>query len=261
MKAEFNISAHLLPGLPVDDIRACYVAAAGNEIDSGKFGSKESSAALAANTFGIFLRHPELLPPLPNTDEFGWPASTVRHEGVVRFPWSGGRHPCLDVLIETQTALIGVESKRYEPFRPKGDAALSDAYDRDVWGSRMSGYTGIRDGLRSGNLSFRHLDAAQLIKHGFGLRTGVQDGAKYAGKRAVLFYLFAEPKAWSDGRLIDDSQHKLHRTEVQQFADLVRGNEVEFRWATYSDVLDSWKSAEPGAVGDHASAVRAHFDV
>ena len=133
MKNSLDISAHLLPGLPVEQIRACYAAAAGNEIESGKFASKESSAALAANTFGLYLLRPRLLPALPRTEEFGWPASSVTLEGVVRFPWAGGKHPCLDALIKTETALIGVESKRYEPFRAKPAASLSDAYDRDVW--------------------------------------------------------------------------------------------------------------------------------
>jgi hypothetical protein len=42
----------LLPGLPGELIRACYAAAPGNEIASAKFASPESSAALAASTFG-----------------------------------------------------------------------------------------------------------------------------------------------------------------------------------------------------------------
>lgn len=84
MNKEFDIRAHLLPGLPVEEILACYAAAAGNEIDSGKFGSIESSAALAANTFGFFLRSPQLLPAFPDTQDLGWPASMVTLEGVLR---------------------------------------------------------------------------------------------------------------------------------------------------------------------------------
>jgi hypothetical protein len=113
------MSSALLPCLPVDLIRACYAAAAGNEIASGKFASPESSAALAANTFGPFLLRPADMPPLPDSEAWGWPALSVCLEAVVRFPWSGGRHPCLDALIETNTGLIGVESKRYQPFRMK----------------------------------------------------------------------------------------------------------------------------------------------
>src|SRR5947209_2825083 len=111
--------AALLPGLPVDRILACYAAAPGNEIESGKFFSPESSAALAANTFGYFLNRLADLPPLPGCPKLGWPACDLGLEAIVRFPWSGGKHPCLDALVETRDALIGIESKRYEPFRAK----------------------------------------------------------------------------------------------------------------------------------------------
>ena len=36
----------------------------------------------------------------------------------MRFPWKDGRHPWLDVGMESATTLIGIESRRYEPFRP-----------------------------------------------------------------------------------------------------------------------------------------------
>ena len=35
----------------------------------------------------------------------------------MRFPWRGGRHPCLDVLITTETALIGVEFRKKPHIR------------------------------------------------------------------------------------------------------------------------------------------------
>src|SRR5918999_3208575 len=116
-----------LPGLPDDLIRACYAAAPGNEMESGKFDSPESSAALAANAFGLFLPRPADLPPPPGGETWGWPALSVRLEVEVRFPWRGGR-PWVDVLVETSTALIGIESKRYEPFRRKDDVDFSEAY-------------------------------------------------------------------------------------------------------------------------------------
>ena len=128
-----------LLGLPADLIRACYEAAPGNEIESGKFASPESSAALVANAFGAFLGRPQEMPPLLGTEALGWPATSVSLEAIVRFPWSGGRHPCLDVLVETETALIGIESKRYEPFRAKSAPDHSDAYWRPVWGDAMAG--------------------------------------------------------------------------------------------------------------------------
>lgn len=66
-----EMASALLPGLPIDLIRACYAGAPGNEIASGKFANPESSAALAANTFGPFLVRPADLPPVPGCEAWG----------------------------------------------------------------------------------------------------------------------------------------------------------------------------------------------
>src|SRR5882724_4866901 len=96
-----TIQDSLLPGVPLHRVLACYAAAGGNEIESGKFASLESSSALAANTFGFFLDRAGDLPPLPGCEALGWPATEVTLEALMRFPWSGGRHPCLDALVLT----------------------------------------------------------------------------------------------------------------------------------------------------------------
>src|SRR5690348_10362454 len=124
---EAAVDAAILPHLPRARIKACYAQAPGDEL-RGKFISAESSAALAANAFGLFLEQPQLLEGLP-----GQRALEVGLECELRFPWAGGRHPCLDVLIEGAEALIGVESKRYEPFRAHCLAEVSDAFLRPVW--------------------------------------------------------------------------------------------------------------------------------
>lgn len=251
----------LLPGIPAELVRAAYMAAPGNEIESGKFASPESSAALVANTFGLFLDRPHLLPPLPGTRPPDWPAKSVGLEAIVRFPWSGGRHPCLDVMIVTGGALIGVESKRYEPFRAKAKAELSEAYWRPVWGDAMRGYENVRDGLRDGMLQFSRLDAAQLVKHAFGLRTAVHADAHHAGKRPVLFYLYAEPKFWPDGRAAAAGYFEHHREEIRTFTSIVEESEVIFISCSYRDLLAAWSSSSNETVRDHASAVAARFSV
>jgi hypothetical protein len=250
---------NLLPGLPVDLIRAAYLAAPGNEIESGKFASPESSAALVANAFGLFLDQPGLLPPLPGTSSFGWPAETVGLEVTMRFPWSGGRHPCLDVGIVTGNALIGIESKRYEPFRPKSKSDLSEAYWRPVWGQSMRGYERVRDRLRDGIFQFARLDAVQLVKHAFGLRTVVHGEGAAVGKRPLLLYLYAEPPTWPDGRAISSHDFELHRTEIATLASAVAGDEVGFLALSYRDVLASWAASPAEAVRRHASAVADRF--
>ncbi len=59
------MKAPLFDYLPVDRILDAFAKAPGNEIDSEKLSSPESSAALAANTFGLFLGRPHDLPPIP----------------------------------------------------------------------------------------------------------------------------------------------------------------------------------------------------
>ncbi len=258
-KTPLDHESVLLPGLPVERILACYSAAPGNEIESGKFSNPESSAALAANVFGYFLDRPADLPSFPGCDDLGWPAQELVLEAIVRFPWSGGRHPCLDALLYTKSALIGVESKRYEPFRAKPLSPFSSAYWRPVWGDSMVGYERIRDALRDGSCHFNHLDAAQLVKHAFALRTAVHAHEKTRLRRPVLFYVYAEPKAWPNGRPIDQHQIEAHRTEIARFTDAVQEDEVAFRSASYGDLLSTWRSSENERIRDHALAIMNRF--
>lgn len=239
-----------LPGVPEHLVLAALGQAGGNEIASGKFASPESSAALAANSFGWFLERPADLPPFPCLPEIDWPATAVQVERQLRFPWSGGRHPWLDAAVETETHLIGIESKRFEPFRDTKTVALSDAYDRDVWGEAMGPFTAMRDGLRSGAVRFVHLDAAQLVKHALGLRTE----ARRQGKRPVLLYLFAEPTTRGTGAISPDV-HARHRDEIARFADAVAGAEVVFAASSYREWLATWA----GEARVHADAIVERF--
>ena len=249
----------ILPGLPADLIRAQYAVAPGNEIESGKFLSPESSAALAANAFGIFLDKPTALPPLPIGDDEEWHPISVKLEAENRFPWSGGRHPWLDVLVELPTAVVGVESKRYEPFRNKGKPELSDAYWRPVWGDNMGRFCQVRDDLRSQSLLFERLDAAQLVKHAFGLRTAVHRVSGPEIKIPVLLYLYAEPLSWPDGRPVPPEHISVHRQEVDQFAERVAGDEVRFVGLSYGELLHTWKQAEDATVREHAIVIETVF--
>ncbi len=239
-----------LPGVPVELCLDALAAAGGNEVESGKLLSPESSAALAVNTFGWFLAKPSQLPPWPGMSDLDWPASKIMIERQMRFPWSGGRHPWLDAAVETETVLIGVESKRFEPFRDWKDAVLSDAYDRDVWGDGMEPYEQMRDGLRMDPKLYEFLDAAQLVKHAFGL---VTEGRRI-GKAPVLLYLFAEPASRA-GIPISHAEHQAHRQEISRFASGVRDAEVRFAACSYHEWLTTWE----GSVRDHAAAIALRF--
>ncbi|MFN3724524.1 MAG: hypothetical protein ACK4VZ_15980 [Paracoccaceae bacterium] len=240
-----------LPNLPEACILEALSRAPGNELRSGKFDSTESSAALVANAFGWFLDRPASLPPLP-----GVPAGAVEEvdlEVEMRFPWSGGRHPWLDVGIVTHTTLVGVESKRYEPFRPAKQTGFSEVYDRPVWGPNMARYTALAQALIAGTADFRALDAVQLVKHAYGIRTRAQKRAL----GAVLVYLYAEPEAWASGKPVDPARKAQHRDEIARFAETVAGDDVVFVPINWGDLLWHWDRVP--ALRAHVAALRARF--
>lgn len=159
----------------------------------------------------------------------------------------------MDAVVETPGLLIGVESKRFEPFRDRKSAALSDAYDRPVWGDAMRPYERMRDRLREDPKSFRYLDAAQLVKHAFGL---VTDSARKQ-KRAMLVYLFAEPSELA-GRPLSAETLSAHRREVAEFASAVEDSAVAFRASSYREWLATWAEASP-ETAQHAAAISSRF--
>jgi hypothetical protein len=244
-----------LPYLPVQKIRNAFAKAPGNELDSAKISSPESSAALAANTFGFFLDRPSDLPTIPGTELFGWPVRCVDLEHCARFPWSGGRHPWLDAFVETSTHILGIESKRYEPFRFKRAGQLSQAYWREVWGEKMGPYERLRDQIDRGEQTFKHLDAVQLVKHAFGLRTEAQKKIK----SPVLVYLYAEPAVWPNGRSTPMSSLNLHKQEASEFARRVEGAEVIFRTCTYASLLETFMRSTSVDVRKHGRKIRETF--
>ncbi len=246
--------AALLDHLPKEAILARYQVAGGQELVSGKFANPESSAALVANAFGLFADRPEALS-LPGLVAPG-EARQVDLEVQMRFPWSGGYHPWLDVGVVTDTTLIGIESKRYEPFRDRKSAVFSAAYSRPVWGDAMGPFETMRDALAAGR-SFEFLDAAQLVKHAFGLRTQ----AHQQGRRALLCYLYAEPRAYRDGRAIPLTSIQAHRTELAEFAGEVTSAmaDVAFCSLSYGELTTHW-SHIPG-LAEHAAALAGCFDL
>lgn len=243
--------ADFLPGVPVDAVLAALGRSPGNELGSGKFDSPESSSALAVNAFGWFLERPRLLPPLPGVP-MGLPAS-VAVEAELHFPWRGGRHPWLDVAIATATTLVGVESKRYEPFRPGKASSFSEAFDSRDWGAGMARFTALRAALTAGQQSYRCLDAVQLVKHAYALRT---QGVK-RGLGAVLVYLHAAPATWASGKPVSPDAIARHEAEIADFARAVKGDDVTFVALRWADLLAGW--ARVPALAAHVAAISGRF--
>ncbi len=242
-----------LPDLPVEGILECLKRSPGHEIRSAKFDGPESSAALTANAFGWFLNRAGDLPPLP-----GVPAgqvASVTLEAEMRFPWAEGRHPWLDVGIETHTTLIGIEARRYEPFRPLKANGFAEVVDRPVWGEKLPGFTKLRDELVRGHESYLCLDAVQLIKSAY----GIYSRAEKRATGAVLVYLYAEPATWASGKKVDPKRIALHRREVAAFGRAVAGDAVTFVPIRWSELLAQWAKVE--RLAPHVAGLRARFAV
>ena len=159
----------------------------------------------------------------------------------------------MDAAITTATTLVGVESKRYEPYRPGKASSFSEAYDSRDWGKGMARFTAMRKALVEGRQAYRSLDAVQLVKHAYGLKT---QSVKRA-RGAVLVYLYAEPAEWASGKPVSPDAIARHRAEVADFARAVRGDDVTFVTLRWSDLLSQW-SREP-ALFAHATALRGWF--
>ncbi len=238
----------LLPGVPADHVFQRLQKGDGNELRSKKFFSPESSAALAVNCFGWFVERPGCFPTLPGTENAG-AAEMVDVEFKARFPWSGGRHPQLDAVVQTESTLIGIESKRFEPFRDEKKVSLSEAYNRPVWGANMTQYEKMRDQLKDGRVVFKYLDAPQLVKHAFGLVTE----ARKRNLKAVLYYIFCEP-GFRAGQRVSKNCIISHRAEISEFAQRVEGDEVAFHAISYRDWISTWRE-EDRALKEHGRMI------
>lgn len=108
----------------------------------------------------------------------------------------------------------------------------------------------MRDALRDRTTQFRWLDAAQLVKHAFGL---VTEGRR-VGKSPVLLYLFAEPPTRSTV-VIGAADHADHRREVAEFADAVAGTAVRFSFCSFREWLATW----PALTSAHAAAIVTRY--
>ena len=242
---------NFLPDLPVDGIVECLKRSPGHEFRTGKMDSPDSSAALVANAFGWFLNRAAQMPLIRGVPSGQVTAVTLEQE--MRFPWKDGRHPWLDVGMESATTLIGIESRRYEPFRPAKASGFAEVYDRPVWREKLPKFTALRDDLVKGNIGFEALDAVQLIKSAYGIWTRAEKRAS----GAVLIYLYADPVAWASGKKVDPARKALHRKELAEFSKLIAGDNVTFVRLRWADLLDAWATVP--ALGDHVAGLRAMF--
>lgn len=235
----------LLPLVLPEDFEAELSAGDGNELQT-KFRAVHSSSALGVNCFAPFRsRIADLaLPGVGSID-------TLAFEQKCPTGLRGGRAPNLDVLLSGPGGVVGIESKLTEYLTPHR-AAFSPAYAEQIRDARREqGY--FREMLRLMDEpdSYVWLDAAQLIKHAFGL-------AKTFGDQPVtLLYLFWEPANPSASEVF-----AAHRQEIAAFAERVAGSTPVFRAMSYPELWSSWQDAEPAHwLAPHIAALRKRYEV
>lgn len=238
-----DAAMNLLSGLTLEDIRADLEAGDGGEL-KGKFRAPHSSSALAVNTFARF-RKEGVAPTIGRHTDVAISAFERKcHHGL-----SSERAPNLDVVAEGD-GILGVESKFMEYLKPK-PAKFSRIYADEMPPARRGAFYNHMIELLDRPTAYRRLDAAQLIKHAYGL------AHTYPGRKITLLYLYWEPENASAHDLFAE-----HRTEIATFAARVAGDVVSFDALSYPELWNVWDKLDtPDWLPDHLHNLRKRYAV
>ena len=240
------IEDHLLAGICRSDFE--------DDLPSGcnspKLRSVRSSAMLATNCFAPFKRH---CTDLSILGESKFEKITFEK----RCPVSNeirGAPPQLDVVFEKEEKVIAIESKFTEYLKSKKpefkkiyEEKINDDRRDGKWFKEMQRLNPDKNTTDS----YKCLNAAQLIKHAFGL------AREFHGKSIVLLYLYWEPENADDYENI-----KTHRNEIEKFTCRVAGDEISFKEMTYRQLWKTWESKSPPAwLREHIHQLRKRYDI
>jgi len=208
-----------------------------------KFHAAHSSAALAASTFAPWLAAEEPLPLGEQT--FRGPAGLE-----VECPTGlRGTPPTLDLLLDGPLVLA-VESKCLEPFGAH-EARFSDAYDRLVTEIAHRSWQDEHRRLIEDPRRYRHLDAAQLVKHYLGLKRRGRD------RKTTLAHLYWEPS--NADELLECA---IHRAELREFEQQVADPAVQLLALPYPRLWRQWEHPrQPRWLRLHAGRLQDRYDV
>jgi hypothetical protein len=142
--------------------------------------------------------------------------------------------------------VLAIESKCTEWIEGK-EARFSTSYQSLEADFANTGWFRQLRRLRDQPNRYRYLDAAQLIKHAFGLMRNFPD------RVVLLVYLYWEPRdatEWHDCL--------LHRQEAIELATNVCGSRVTLWPMSY---LELWAEWEPTHTPRHLSWLKSRYDV
>lgn len=240
-----NWTDNLLPGTDPKWFEEELSEGDGRELEN-KFKAAHSSSALVVNSFARFKTSPNSL----SIAGYGG-FSDFRFEAKCSAGIRGGRAPNLDLLALGLTNLA-IESKCTEHLR-RHIPTFSLAYDLQIRDKprRDSAWFRLMKELTKAPSTYCYFDAAQMIKHAFGLARCFPKGD------VDLLYIFWEPK--NAGAFLE---FKAHREEVARFANEVRGALPHFVPMSYRELWDEWsRMRSPPWLAEHVAALRARYDV
>lgn len=242
-----NLVVGITPGQFESDLRQ----GSGNELEwdgprPPKFNAAFSSSALAVNAFARWRGHERML------ELCEWRGfDSLEFEARCPNGLARATPPNLDVLLKRGDEIVAIESKCLEYLRVK-EAKFSSRYDELVAsGDHDDGWITAYRALVREPGRYRYLDAAQLVKHYFGLKHTYPDSA------VTLLYLYWEPEGVA-GRLV----FQAHRDEVADFASLVGLGAIRFRAMNYLDLWGKWEQlSDPGWLREHLVQLRGRYAV
>lgn len=230
---------NLLPSVATSDFEADLEQGSGAEL-YGKFRAAHSSSALAVNCFGPFKRYPSDLQMLGARGferlSFEKKCPTGLH----------GTPPHLDVFLEGAHRTVAIESKCVE-YLSHHPAHFASSYKTFRDSRRDSPWFREMLRLMDDPGIYRWLDAAQLIKHAYGLMRNHPN--------ATLLYLYWEPL---NAHL---APFEEHRREIEAFADKVGKGLIPFRAMSYNALWGAWDRNAPAWLGAHLEDIRARYAV
>lgn len=239
---------NLVPGVDIQDFREDLSRAAGGELMDtpeapAKFCAAFSSSALAVNAFGPFRKSTALLHLAGHACFRDACFEKTLPTGLLGTP------PHLDFYAKSDSAIVCVESKFLEPLWPK-TAKFADSYDKAMGELAEPRWATLYEDLKSQPHRFRHLDAAQLVKHYLGMRNTLDD---FAGELTLL-YVF-----WAPENAEEISQYRLHRDEVAAFSNDVMDGDVRFVAMSYDQLWNAWQGNGSDEINAHVNNLLARY--
>jgi hypothetical protein len=154
-------------------------------------------------------------------------------------------------LTEGPNGVVAIESKCLEYLTPHS-AKFAPAYEHEIQDSRrQSVWFAEMQHLVQQPHRYRWLDAAQLVKHAFGL------AYTFSSRPVTLLYLFWEPSNPEDYPVFAE-----HRAEVARSAAAVRSDGLQFVAMSYPELWHFWESMKSSDwLKAHAGRMQARYAV